>query len=132
MKKIIAIIAFSLFATSQVFAAGSGSATVGMALTGTTPVTGGTVYGDVTGATMSTNSPLIGKTSTGVGFGALTGVGGYAIVTQHKSGDREIGGSWDSTSLVYKKVNTVGTPNLTSPATSNAQAFVTDTGWSSL
>jgi hypothetical protein len=126
MKKIIAIVALSLLASTQAFAA----AAVTMVLTTGTPVTGATLYGD-TSTTATTSSTLIGKTSTGVGFGGLTGVGGYAITTQHKSGNRQIGGSFDSTSLVYIDVTTVGIPVLGVPGASDHTAFDTAT-WKSL
>ena len=128
MKKIIALVAFSVFAASSAFAASGATQT--MVLTGATAVTGGTVYGDIAGATATTSSTLIGKTSTGVGFSAKTGVGGYAVSTQHKSGSRGIGGAFNSTTLVYKEATSPGTPAMLTPGASDFSAF--DASWSSM
>jgi len=125
MKKIIALIAFSLLAAGTSFAA-----TTHLDLVADGSNDGHSVYGDTAASgASSTAGVLIGKTSTGVGFGGTTGSGGYAIVTQHKSGSRGVGGAFDSTSLVYKDV----TPGVavTSPSTSTFTTAFT-TGWSSM
>lgn len=125
MKKIITTIAFSLFVATQAFAA----ATIDMPadLTAATTVTGGTLFGDKTTATASTT--LIGKTSTGVALAAKTGTGGYAMVTQHKSGNRAFATSYDSTSVFYKDVVSVGTAVKSTVTKSDATEF---SSWNSM
>jgi len=129
MKKIIAFVALSLFAASTSFAA---TTTVAMVLGGTSAKTGLSVYGDAaTTSAASTAGTLIGKTSTGVGFGANTGQQAYAIVTQHKSGTRAFGGSYDSTAIVYQTTDSVGVGNpvIANPTSSDFAAFA---GWTSM
>lgn len=123
MKKLIAIVAFSLFAASTAFAAGD----VAMVLTST----GLSVYGDVNGGNASTGGTLVGKCYTGVGFGAKTAAQAYAIVTQHKSGNRAFGGSYDSTAVVYQTTDTVGVGNPVM-ATPGASDFTAFDGWTSM
>ncbi len=71
--------------------------------------TGKTLYGSTADAADST-SPLIGKTSTGVGLGIATGPVGYALTTQHLSGTKAFGSRHDSTSIFTKDATAVGTP----------------------
>jgi hypothetical protein len=125
MKKIIVIAALSLLAATPAFAdlAASGA----LVLTST----GLSVYGsNATGAVAVGTTPLIGKTSTGVGFGWKTGAGGYAILTQHKSGTRIFGSSHDSTSIVYKDTAPGVIPaSSDTPSVSDFTAFG---GWTSM
>jgi hypothetical protein len=125
MKKIIALLAFSLLAATQVFAAGN-SITMATDLTSTSAKTGLTLYGDKTTATNQTT--LIGKTSTGVALGAMSGAGGYALITQHKSGNRAFATSYDSTSVFYKDA-TVGTAVLAVPTKTDSSDF---SAWTSM
>jgi len=88
MKKIILAVAVTLFASQAFAATGSGTATGAIATMLATP--GLSAYG----GKVATNPPtLIGKTSTGVGLGWSTGATGYAMETQHKSGNRAYGTS---------------------------------------
>ncbi|GAC1447298.1 MAG: hypothetical protein PVSMB11_08600 [Desulfuromonadaceae bacterium] len=123
MKKIIIIVAFSLFAAGQAFAAGA-TGTMSLATTGKA------LYGDKTTATV--NTTLIGKTSTGVGLGVSSGPVGYAMLSQHKSGTREFGTAYNSTSVFYVDIAAanIGTPFLTVPGASDASVFAT--GWTSM
>ena len=107
MKKIIIFAAVSLLIASQAFAVGGTGTATG---TLTTATTGVSAYGGTT----ATCATLIGKTSTGVGLGWSTGTNGYSVSTQHKSGTRTFGTSYDSTSIFYKDttagaVQTAGT-----------------------
>ena len=95
MKNLIIIVAFSLLAASQAFADGAPSAALSLTSTGLS------AYG---GSSTSTCTTLIGKTSTGVGLGWNAGPQGYALTTQHKSGSRAFGTSFDSTSIYYLDV----------------------------
>ena len=135
MKKIIVMIAFALFAASQAIAANS--VVMSLASTG---VQGGTLWASkttagATGSTPSAGTFLIGKTSTGVGLGMLTGTVGYAMITQHKSGNRGFGTSYDSTAVYYKDRTAaeIGTPVIAAaPTISDATLFTGDTTWTSM
>lgn len=124
MKKIIFLAVCLIFASSSAFAA----ATITMALTSKT-TTGKSVYGDVTGTTATTSSPLIGKTSTGVGVSMAANSLGYALTTQHMSGTKVFGSNYDSTSIAAKAVATVGT--VEQQVTAWTDTF-TSTGWTAL
>lgn len=124
MKKIILFAAISLFSASSAFAAGS--------LTLSVTSTGKSIYGVKTGTATAT-SPLIGKTSTGVGVGLkldTTAGTGYAVETQHKNGSKAYGSAFDSTSIYVKDV-TVGTADTTT-LTTGVDSFVGQTGWTSM
>ncbi len=120
MKKIIIITTLLLFAASTSFAGVS----ISMPGTLTKALTGKTVYGAASG-TATTGSPLIGKTSTGVGIGLLcTATGtGYSMVTQHTSGTKAYGTTYDGTSIYAKDVANVGTPLLLVPSVITTAAF---------
>lgn len=94
MKKIIIILALSLFGASSAFAANSSEVKFADA--------GKTLHGAASGA--SAASPSIGKLSTKVGCGWLTGTTGYAIITQHENGTKAYGTSFDSTAVYVKDV----------------------------
>lgn len=90
-KLLVANLAILLFASSA-FAAGSFDMDFSK--------TGLTVYGSKTdAATAGANQKTIGKTSTGVGVGIISTAQGYAVVTQHKSGNKAYGSSHDSTAV---------------------------------
>lgn len=126
MKKIIIMTICLAFVSSLSFAGNSIS--MGSPLTsGATGNTGKTLYGDT--ASASTSSPLIGKTSTGVGVGVLTNDNGYALVTQHTKGSKAFGTAYDSTSLYSKNVATEGTPLLAVPSATTTSDF---SSWTSL
>lgn len=128
MKKIIIMTICLAFVSSLSFAGNSIS--MGSPLTsGATGNTGKTLYGDVTGSTADGNSPLIGKTSTGVGVGVLSNDNGYALVTQHTKGSKAFGTAYDSTSLYSKNVATEGTPLLAVPTATTTSDF---SSWTSL
>ena len=135
MKKLVVIVAFSLLVASQASAANS--VTMSLASTG---VQGGTLWGSkttagATGQIPSVGTFLIGKTSTGVGLAMLTGAVGYSIITQHKSGNRGFGASYDSTAIYYydRTAAQIGTPYLTgAPAASDSTLFTGDTNWTSM
>lgn len=92
MKKIMILLAISLLVSTSAFAAGALSVSVSTGF----PTAGQQLLG---GSTDATNK--IGKTSTGVEVGMLvvsTGTG-YSLVTQHKSGTKAFGSSYDSTAI---------------------------------
>ena len=90
MKKILALLAVSLLVSSAAYAATSLTISSGFADAGKELV-GAAASGGVTSR--------IGKTSTGVGLGMLTSTTGYSMVTQHKSGTKAFGSSYDSTAI---------------------------------
>lgn len=99
MKKIIILTAISLFTASSVFAA-----TIALDVENKT---GLSVWGSKTTAAAGTG--LIGKTSTGVGVGLESVKAGYGVITQHTSGTKVFGSTFDSTSIYSKDVTKVGT-----------------------
>ncbi len=127
MKKILVLTAALVFSASSCFAIASG-ATGTMLLDGTDE--GMALHGDPTAATATT--ALIGKMSTGVGVGWITETGGYTLVTQHKSGTKAYGTSYDSTSM-FQTVSdsTPGTPILAVPTATDTSDF-TGTDWKSM
>lgn len=101
MKKILVITAILALVASSCIAADIASGTTGtMSLANST---GLQLHGDPTTATNATS--LIGKASTGVSVAWSTDVNGYAIMTQHKSGTKAYGSSYDSTAI-YQTVAT--------------------------
>jgi len=123
MKKIIILIACALSMSSSAFAVTSLTISANFAST-----TGGTLYGAKSGA--ATTSPLIGKTSTGVGVAGATATTGYALMTQHKSGIKAYGSSFDSTSI-FQATTVAGTPFASPPTTANSAIFVGN-GWTTM
>lgn len=125
MKKIIILAGLFMFAATSAFAGVS-------VPIGTFGDAGKTLHG-VKSGTADANSPLIGKTSTGVALGLLTTATGtgYSAVTQHKNGTKCYGSSFDSTSIYSKDVATVGTAELSVPTATDSSNF-TGTGWTSL
>jgi len=99
MKKIALLAAFILLCSTSAFAASAASAALSWG--------GSAVYGGV--ASVTATFPLIGKTSSNVGFGWKVDPAGYAIATQHKSGTKAFGTSFDATSIYQSTVTTVGT-----------------------
>ena len=78
----------------------------------TGPVAAGNLDFTDTGLTLQggdtatgTTSVRIGKMSTGVSIAWFTSAGGYAIATQHKSGTKAYGTSYDSTSIFQTKAD---------------------------
>lgn len=126
IKKISVITAIAMFMSSAAFAAN-----ITMATTLSSANTGKAVYGAKTG-TATAASPLIGKTSTGVGVGILTGASGYAIVTQHMNGTKAFGTTFDSTAVISSDVTTKGTAFLAIPAGSTIATGFTATSWTSM
>jgi len=110
MGKILALIALLLMSTSALaadnVAMGTSFASTGLSL-----------YGAKSGVTIATpsTSPLIGKTSTGVAVSAKSATTGYAIWTQHKSGIKAYGSSFDSTSI-FQATAVAGAPAVTGGA----------------
>ena len=124
MKKIIAIVAVSLFLAPAAFAAGT-TGTITLSLTST----GLSLYG-AKGTSADNTSPLIGKTSTGVGVGVDTASAGYSIITQHKNGSKVYGSSFDSTSI-YSNDVTAGTAYSTT-LTTGSDSFAAGSGWTTM
>ena len=127
MKKIIIITALLLFVSSSAFAA----TTVSIPNPITKAATGKTLYGATTASGASDTSPLIGKTSTGVGVGVFCNAAGtgYSMVTQHLNGTKAYGSSYDSTSMFSNDVATVGVPLLAVPTAIDTTNY---SSWTSL
>jgi len=126
MKKIAAFVALSLMISGQALAGDTVDMT--SALTDTASLNGKSLYGDKTSGAAATGGTLIGKTSTGVSVAAKTGAGGYAVVTQHKSGTRAFATAYDSTSVFYKEA-TAGTAIKTTVSKTDKSEF---DGWTSM
>ncbi len=97
MKKIAIFTALAILCvTASAFAAD----TITMVLTDKT-TTGKSVYASTT-TTATAGTGLLGKTSSGVGIAMFTSATGYAMDTQHMSGTKAYGTSYDSTSIFLK------------------------------
>jgi hypothetical protein len=127
MKKIIALTASILFVATS-------------ALAYNTQVTAGTnfanagqsVYGAKGGAS-GTTTPLIGKTSAGVGIQMNTSATGYAAETQHKNGTKAFGSAYDSTAIFVKDVSSaVGTMDTAVGAVTGSDNFTSANSWTSM
>lgn len=125
MKKILVLTTVLAFAATNCFALASG-ATGTMTLTSDT---GLELHGDP--ATATADTALIGRMSTGVGVAWITNTAGYTLVTQHKSGTKAYGSSYDSTAL-YQTVSdgTPGTPILAVPTATDTTDF--DSDWKTM
>jgi hypothetical protein len=129
MKKIIIITSMLILVASSSFAAISSGNTGDMSMDSV----GLTLYGASTGVTASSSTAQIGKTSTGVSVGWATNVNGYALVTQHKSGTKAYGSSYDSTALFQTIADgTPGTVILAKPAGTDTVSFTSANGWKSM
>lgn len=124
IKKISILTATVLLVSSVAFAASD--IDMGTSLL-TSSATGKTLYGAK--ASASTASPLIGKTSTGVGLGVYSTSQGYAVTTMHMNGTKQYGTSYDATNIFTTDVKTKGTPVLGVPTAITSADFAT---WSSL
>ena len=126
MKNILILTTILVLAVSNSFAADVASTDAGdMSLANST---GLELHAHSTGNTASITSPLIGKCSTGVGVGWKTDVNGYALITQHKSGTKAYGSSYDSTALyVTVEDGTPGTVILSKPGATDTTDFVSGT-----
>lgn len=119
MKTIFIISVFFLISVSACYAADIASSDTGTMVFTTT---GAELHGDT--ATAALDTALIGKTSTGVSVGWKTQVNGYAIVTQHKSGTKAYGSSYDSTALFQTIADgTPGTVILGVPTATDTSDF---------
>jgi len=131
MKKVLILTSAFLLLASSCFAftdvASTATGTMSLANS-----TGGELHAAATSNTADLSSALIGKTSTGVGIGWKTDVNGYAIVTQHKSGTKAYGTSYDSTSLYqYIKDKTPGNEVLAVPTATDTSDF-TGSDWKAM
>ncbi|MCP3177401.1 hypothetical protein MJO47_09845 [Desulfuromonas sp. KJ2020] len=118
MKKIFVLTAFLLLLAVSSFAAGDETYIDDFA------VTGATLYGDEADASATTRTS-IGRTSTGVAIAWYCDAGGngYAIATQHKSGTKAYGTSYDSTAIFQ----TPGSVDPGNPAWTGGALSATDT-----
>ncbi len=123
IKKISVITAIAMLVSSSAFAEN-----ITMASSLTSANTGKTVYGTKTG-TATADSPLIGKTSSGVGIGLYTNSQGYSVVTQHTNGTKAYGTSYDSTSIFSHDVTKKGTAYLEKPTAITTTDFA---AWSTM
>jgi hypothetical protein len=125
MKKIAILTAFVVLYSAAAYAGVSSSAAQS-----SVDWTGSAVYGS--GGTASSTTPLIGKTSTGVGIAWKSDPNGYAIVTQHKSGTKAFGTAADATSIYQATVTTVGTSFTPSSWTTGASSFSRASTWTTM
>jgi hypothetical protein len=130
MKKILVLTAILAMAASSCFAtdiATGASGTMSLANS-----TGLELHGDPTTATNAT--ALIGKASTGVSVAWSTDTDGYALMTQHKSGTKAYGSSYDSTAIFQTTATNVepGTPAYNSGAMTATDTTDFLTGWKAL
>jgi len=129
MKKIFVLTALLIFAATNCFAVASG-ATGTMLLDDTDD--GLELHASSTGVAATEDTALIAKMSTGVAVGWNTTTNGYALVTQHKSGTKAYGSSYDSTALYQTVADGVpGTPILAVPTATDTTDFV-GTDWKSM
>ena len=134
MKKILIMVVLSFAICSTAFATSSSpSATITMSTAIVVTNTGLSLYGGIAGFTYSAGvTPLIGKTSTGVAVGVSTSTTGYCLLTQHISGTKEFGSSFDSTSIYQVQLTgAAGAPFLAQPNAANSTDFST-TGWTAM
>ncbi|BCA80214.1 hypothetical protein [Desulfuromonas sp. AOP6] len=119
MKKTFVLTAFLLLFAVSSFAAGNDTYIDDFA------ITGGTLYGDEAAAATAATRTSIGKTSTGVAIAWYCDAGGngYAIATQHKSGTKAYGTSYDSTAIFQ----TPGSVDPGNPAWTGGALSATDT-----
>ncbi|MDY0268933.1 hypothetical protein [Trichloromonas sp.] len=117
MKKILIISAALLLFGTSAFSAN----TLDMDLS-SKDTTGKTVYGSSDDATAST-ATNIGKTSTGVGVAALSGVNGYALVAQHMNGTKTYGSYFDSTAIYQTIGDVVVGTEADTPTASDSSEF---------
>lgn len=104
MKKILIMSAILVLTASSSFAAATTS-NAASSINFTDGI-GLSLHADKTTATKDT--ALIGKNSTGVSTAWKTTTSGYALMTQHKSGTKAYGSSYDSTAIYQWKAD--GTP----------------------
>lgn len=121
MKNIFIFTAFLVMVASSCFAGDIASGATGtMVFT----ATGNELHASTTGVAATKDTALIGKASTGVSIGWKTQTDGYALVTQHKSGTKAFGSSFDSTSIFqYIKDGTPGTVILGVPTATDTSDF---------
>jgi len=123
MKKIFVLVSAILLASSSVYAAETLSISAGFADAGKV------LHGDNTAADDTTAT--IARLSTGVAVGMKTEALGYAVVTQHQSGTRAYGTSYDSTAIFMSDEGQVGAIPLAVPTATDTTDF-TGTGWKKL
>jgi hypothetical protein len=133
MKKVIIINILALFVASYAFAGTTGAATGTVDFT--TPNTGLSLWGAATTVSVTNNVPaagtiLIGKNSTGVGTGWDTSGLGYMICTQHISGSKAFGTSYDS-SAIYQ-IDVAKGVAVTPTAATDSSAFPSASGWTTM
>ena len=131
MKQVLVFTAILILAATSSFAA---TTDVASGATGTMSLTNSTgleLHAAATGDTAAKTTALIGKCSTGVGVGWATNVNGYTLVTQHKSGSKAYGTSYDSTSMfqTISDTSTPGTEILDQPTDTSTVDFTTAKGW---
>lgn len=126
MKKIIALVACSLFLSVSAYADDN----LGI---GTDFGNAGKTINGAKSGTPGTTAPLIGKLSTGVAISAKTATTGYAVITQHKNGIKAYGSAFDSTSI-YQATTTAGTAvnSGNAPSSANSAIFVTGSTWTTM
>lgn len=126
MKKILICACFLLASTSIAFAADSYDMDLD-----TAKKQGLRLFGVKPGETATVNSPVISKTSNGVGLAIKVETNGtsYAHATQHKQGSKAYGTAKDSNAIYTIDVATVGTPKITTLTATTVTDF---TNWTAM
>lgn len=120
MKKILIVTVILVLTASSSFADIASNATGTMVFTST----GLELHGSTTGVAATKDTALIGRSSTGVSVGWKTLTTGFALVTQHKSGTKNYGTSYDSTAIFqYIKETVPGTVVLGVPTATDTTDF---------
>jgi len=133
MKKVLILTMVLVFAATNSFAAIASGATGSLSFA--TAGTGLEVHAAATGTAATASTALIGKTSTGVSVAWSTNTAGYALMTQHKSGTKAYGSSYDSTALYQTIVDaTPGTPAYNSGAltATDTTDFASASAWKAM
>jgi len=123
MKKIFVLVSAILLASSSVYAEPTLTISAGFADAGKV------LHGDE--ETASDTTATIARLSTGVAVGMKTEASGYAVVTQHQSGTRAYGTSYDSTAIFMSDEGPVGDIPLPVPTATDTTDF-SGTDWKKL
>lgn len=128
MKKILTLTAILILAASSCFAAATTSAAT--SALNLTDGTGLVLHGHATAALATT--ARIGKCSTGVSVAWQASTTGYSMMTQHKSGTKAYGSSYDSTAI-YQTITDVEPGNVAATlSASDTTDFIVDTVWKAM
>lgn len=125
MKKIVILTALLTMAIS-------GSAFAAALATGNvTTAAGMVIRGGASGQAATATNPL-GKMSTGVRLSVAYGTTGYALVTKHDTGSKQVGTSNDSTAIYFVVKPAGALTDVPTLATAGSYVSAFATGWTSM